>query len=147
MPEPLPAIPLQYAAPAPPRKERAALSACHVFALAACAATWLLILLVNVRVVVLAGPVIALAGVAVLTLGVIARERAKAMLGLAHVTLCFSLYLIVNLANWSPDDAQGPFAMIGGLYTLSAVAASAFLAARERRRPRVHLRGNGGTSS
>ena len=132
MVEPVPVIPLEYAKPAAPasRTWRTIVLVCHLLALSCCVIAWLLILLVDVESVIGTGPALFALGLLLIIGGAIVRSGVALGFGAAHVAICLLFFGLVNLLDWSPGDAEGPFEAIGGAYTATALIAAALLRSR-----------------
>jgi len=119
--DPVPAIPLQYAtAETGGRRISVVFLACAGGGWLACGTTWLLILLWDIKVVILAGPVI-FAGLAALAGGLHARADWVSAAGIAHCSICALFLALVNLLRWGPSDAREPFLFMGAAYCALAL--------------------------
>jgi phosphopantothenoylcysteine decarboxylase/phosphopantothenate--cysteine ligase len=101
-----------------PRRRASLLLALNFVNYAVCVLAWLAVLLLDTESVELSGPIIFLLGLVVLVGG------ARAYLVAAHMGLCYMslvllLIALVNIFTWSPDEARGPFLLIGGLFLFS----------------------------
>jgi hypothetical protein len=122
MSNPVPVIPLQYAtAESRGRRISWVFVACAAGGWVACAATWLFIRFGDIRVVVLAGPVIFAAGLAALAGGLHARAAWVSAAGIAHCSICALFVGLVNLLGWGPSDARQPFLFMGAAYCVLAL--------------------------
>jgi hypothetical protein len=124
--QPIPVIPLEYAEPEHVVRP-AFLRVTHVVALACCVVGWLLILAVSVETVIVTGPVLFAAGVALFVGGMIHHDRRSAVFGVSHMSICVLFVLLVNVLRWSPAQATLPFAIMGAAYTTVAVGVAALL--------------------
>ena len=124
MSEPIPVIPLTYAGPAaePSRAWRGIVKVCHPLALLACAVAWVLLVAVHVESVVFMGPLLLVLGVLLTVGGVMAQDRRAMGFGIAHASICLLFFGLVNVLEWGPSDAELPFTVMGGAYTLIVLA-------------------------
>jgi hypothetical protein len=136
MPDPLPAIPLQYATPqtTPRRRSAGAVTWCLWAGWVGCAIAVALIPIAGVESVLLTGPVIFLLGLMAVLGGAWARAPWAVAAGAGHCAACALLVVLVNLLNWSPDRATDPFLWIGGVYTVVSLPMVMF-AVRRRHQP------------
>ena len=135
MNEPLPVIPLEYAPPARAASSRAwrhVVRVCLALSLLCCAAAWALVAGGVGRSVLATGPVLFTLGVLLVVGGAITRDPRAAAFGVAHVSVCLLFVLLVNLLHWGPRDAERPFTMMGGAYTLGAWVAAAIFSVLRR---------------
>lgn len=134
MSEPLPVIPLQYAdtpADRPGAWQRVTRVAL-VLAWLCCVIGWACIAWVDVESVIGSGPLLATLGLLMLIGGLRLRRPEYWVLGSAHCAICILFVALVNVRRWSPNDAEWPFTIMGGVYALCATAASAWAWARLR---------------
>lgn len=119
--EPIPVIPLEYAKPDDAPRRRTWLRVGQV-ALAVSMADllvgWTLIAIVDAETVIATAPVLFTAGAILLVASLKIRLTLTAILGLAHGALCLLFTMLVNVRNWSPDEATAPFTIIGAVYAL-----------------------------
>jgi len=122
MADPVPVIPLQYAtAETRGRRVSAVFVACVAGGWLACGATWLLIWLWDIKVVLVAGPLIFAAGLAGLAGGLRARAAWLLAAGTAHCSVCALFVALVNLLDWGPHQAREPFLLMGAAYCVLAL--------------------------
>jgi hypothetical protein len=138
VPEPVPVIPLDYAAPAETaaeRRRRVALRiarACAPGAWLWALAAWGMVASGEVKTVLFTGPVLTAAGTAMLVAGAVARRPSFAALGAVHVALCVLLAVLVNVNRWGPSAARQPFTVIGGAYLVASTVATILVLAKTR---------------
>lgn len=124
MSEPIPVISLAYAEPTaePSRAWRGIVRVCHPLALLACAVAWVLLAAIDVESVMFMGPLLLVLGVLLTIGGVTAHDRRAMTFGIAHASVCLLFFGLVNVLEWGPNDAELPFAVMGGAYTLAVLA-------------------------
>ncbi len=127
MSEPVAVISLAYAEPLPTgsRVWRGIVRVCHPLALFGCVVAWVLLVFVDVETVVFTGPVLLALGVVLTISGVMAHSRRAMAFGIAHAAICLLFFGLVLLADWRPNDAEWPFAVMGGIYTTVSMALAA----------------------
>jgi hypothetical protein len=118
--QPLPVLPLQYAAPGASSTARDALIAriCLWTAGSACAVGWGLIF-VETETVIGSGAALAAAGAGLFAVSVRLRCRLTMILGLAHCGLCALFVGLVNGLGWGPGPSTVPFLVMGGIYNVA----------------------------
>ena len=118
--EPIPAIPLEYAKPAPLARRSWAIVAQVALVLAALDVLvgWMLIGLVDAETVLATAPILFALGITLLIAGWRLKWLNVAVLGLAHCSICLLFTMLVNVRNWSPDESTLPFMIMAGAYLL-----------------------------
>jgi hypothetical protein len=134
--QPLPVIPLEYAKPSTLPRRRAWVIAAYV-ALATAALDVLvgvlLIALINAETVLATAPILFACGFTLIITGRRLRLLLVSLLGLSHCAVCLLFSMLVNVRNWSPNEATMPFTIMGGAYLVGValpVSAVAFLRVR-----------------
>jgi hypothetical protein len=93
-----------------------------------------LVVLFNAEPVVVTGPILFVLGLVLMIAAWKIRLLLPAILGLAHCSICLLFTMLVNVRNWSPDEATKPFAIMIGVYLVAVVApVSAVVFLRMRR--------------
>ena len=125
---PVPVLPLEYAPPATAggRVWRAILRVCLPLGLLTCVVGVALIYGYDVESVVGTGPLLFAVGLLTLVGGLLARNRVAVAVGAGHCGICLLFFGLVNLLNWSPNDAHFPFLVMGTVYTLVIAAPSVY---------------------
>ena len=138
MSDPVPVIPLEYAAdPAgTPSRLRWWLRFLARAAWIACVLAWLAIL-VDVETVLASGPVILLLGAGLFVLAWRARSPRHMVIGAAHCAICLLFFVLVQRMHWGPQAARVPFAVMGAAYAAAAAVATTFQPSRARPGARV----------
>ena len=136
MAEPVPVIPLGYAQPepGPPPVWGRFARIVQGLALAWCVIAWILLTFVEVKSVIITGPVLGVMGALLVGFGVLGRRAGTVGVGAAHAGICLLFAGLVNLLNWSPDEAEAPFSVIGLLYVAAALVVAGRWAWRRRAR-------------
>jgi hypothetical protein len=137
MTQPIPVIPLEYEHPATGALARPTgiLRISTILAWAACAIAWLLIVWVDVESVIVTGPIIALLGTMVIVRGIIEQRSRHLIAGTAHLGICLLFVVLVNLRNWSPNEAAMPFTVLGAIHVIGSGVGTGWLMWSHRFRP------------
>ncbi len=77
----------------------------------------------------LCAPFIFVLGLVLIGGGWSAGSRRTVVLGACHCAICLLVFALTRLSHWSPRQSQGPFVLIGAIYT--AVTASSMRQARK----------------
>lgn len=80
-----------------------------------CCIGWL-IMLIEIESVMVSGSLLFAVSLAMLVRSLQTRDTFVAVLSAAHIGICVAFVLLVILLAWGPDDAETPFAIIGGAY-------------------------------
>lgn len=117
---PVPVLPLEYAPPASiaGRVWRRIVLVCLALGLLTCVVGVIVILAYDVESVVVTGPVLFVIGMLTLLGDLLTRKGVAAIVGGAHCGICLLFFLLVNLLQWSPNEAHSPFLVMGTIYTL-----------------------------
>ena len=143
MSDPLPVIPLEYAAdPAgnTPRLRKWLRFLAHA-AWLTCILAWLLILYPTVESVLVSGPLIFLLGAALLIVAWRVGSPRHMILGASHCAICLLFFMLVQQLKWGPGAARTPFAVMGGAYAAAAAAATLWVQSRAAGRAGIIGRG------
>lgn len=114
MPEPIPVIPLEYAASEEVRVDRT-LGRLLLTAWVITAIGWVL-MVIHVETAVASGPVLCVLGLMIAMMGVRRRRAWAAGIGAGDCAICALFVGLVLHFNWSPDEARVPFLLMGGVY-------------------------------
>lgn len=118
--EPLRVIPLDYAAPGSRRPHRFWWLAARWslgLSLLCLLVGWVLMFF-DVETVIVTGPILMLLGFMLALSALRLRLVLVMLLGIAHCTICVLFFMLVNLFSWSPREAEIPFRVMTGIYTL-----------------------------
>jgi len=86
-----------------------------------------LIVLVDTESVIGTGPVLFVLGVVLLALAGAARYRWAAACAAGHIALPLFWTLLVNMFDWSPDEAHWPFVIMGSGYVAAVTLAGIYV--------------------
>jgi hypothetical protein len=131
--EPLPVIPLDYAAEANPRRP-AGLLLRILLALSWCIAAGATVLVwFHTESVLGTGPVLMSFALVVILLSAMPSSRhvPSLLLGLAHFSVCLLFFILVQTFSWSPSEAKIPFALMAPAFT-AVVAHPTLMILRKR---------------
>jgi hypothetical protein len=134
---PIPVIPLEYAEPTKhPRRRRWSIVAQAAMVLSALDVLvgWVLITLVDAETVIVTAPVLFVLGLILLVASRPLKLLLVAILGLAHCSICLLFTMLVNVLNWSPNEATMPFTIMTGLYLIAVVLPVTAVAMMQLRR-------------
>jgi hypothetical protein len=135
MPDPLPVIPLQYATADEARRRPLPAISLGLLWLGWIAGVLTVgaIAFIDVRSVLVAGPIVFVAGLVGLLGGMWVRAMWAIAAGLAHCAVCGFFVALVNLLNWGPDRAREPFLWMGLAYCVLSLPLVALAHARRGR--------------
>lgn len=126
MSEPIPVIPLAYADPGDQPRSGWNTTAAIAAALAlSCVIVGWLLLMWEVESVLATGPALFILGAIMTICGVRLGAHWYIWQGSVHCALCLLFFALVNVRNWSPQHAEKPFMLMGGLYALAASVSAA----------------------
>jgi hypothetical protein len=120
MAEPVPVIPLEYERPSSDHQPtRPFLRNSIIF-------SWITIFLgtiaiwINVETAIVTGPLLFLGGALTIIAAFKPRRLPAITLGASHISVCLTFVILVNAFNWSPADAQVPFAILATAYMVGS---------------------------
>jgi hypothetical protein len=82
---------------------------------------------VEIRTVLLTGPILLLAGFATAVAAGKAKYHRATLIGLAYCAMCIFLIALVNILDWSPERAVHPFEAMGLVFDCSIAAATVYV--------------------
>jgi hypothetical protein len=134
-PAPIPVLPLEYAPPTDAttrsRTWRRIARVCLAAAWPACVVA-VAAIHYKTESVIGTGPVLFTLGLLTLLGGLFTRDRPVAGVGACHCGICLLFFGLVNLLEWSPDEARNPFLVMGTVYTFAVAFPTGFALFRPR---------------